>query len=793
MASDTNLLLGISIGAVFSGAKAIAASKTMIDRLGSSIKALEAKKLTLRANSDEYKKAEERIASLGAAVNQLSENNAKLDQIYQKRDRYKAQMMGAVALGYSLYKPIRASIELESAIAGVSKVVDFSEGGLEKFNAQIIDLTRRIPLAASELAQIAAAGGQMGIAEDKIIEFTELTAKMATAFDLSAQETGDVIAKLMNVYNLDIAKTRELGDTINYLTNSMATNPAAVTEIMGRIGGSAKIFGLTTDQAVALSGAFSALGKSPQTAATSINVLLNKLSTAPQQGKEFQEALETIGMDAEQLKDAIENDAQGALNEFLGALQGVEKRDLMGILTNLFGEGFADDMALLVGGMDKYNDALGLVNNTTVKAGAMEREFNTQAATTANQMVILGNAWQESLISIGDALKPLLQAVAWIGTAALKIFNTIFAALGPLKPIITGVVGAFLSLAVVIPFVGYALTFYKAGVINFSNAMIALRASTIANTIATKLSALWTNSATLAQNLFTASLWRARIALVAGTAAAWALNAAMLLNPFVLIGAAIAGAAVLIYKFWNPISEYFGGVWKRIKIVFAPAIKFFSDVIGGISSAFSSFFGWVSDGFSSAWEGIKGAFSTVGEFFSGVGSAISNGFKSGFSVTQSVAGWTWGKIKEIFAPSVDFFGAIVGYITRPFQQFFDWIAEKFNWIKDVIKTVFDTFSFIFGGEDNETYQSPAPDSPVAKAGAAASESPLFGGNGDYGEGSYGNDESGGFGSGLGSYGGGSRNTSVTFGDIYINNSSEAPAVIAQKVRSAVSYELEDLP
>jgi TP901 family phage tail tape measure protein len=709
-------------------------------------------------------------------------------------------MFDSLALGYSLYKPIRESIELETAMASVSKVVDFSEGGLKKFNSQILTLTDSIPLAATELAQIAAAGGQMGITEDKIIEFTELTAKMATAFDLSAQETGDAIAKLMNVYSLDIDKTRELGDTINFLTNQMATNPAAVTEIMGRIGGSAKIFGLTTDQAVALSGAFSALGKSPQVAATSINVLLNKLSTAPQQGKEFQDALEAIGLEAEELKDAIMDDAQGALSGFLSSLQGVDRRDLMGILTNLFGSGFADDIALLVGGMEQYDNALKLVTDTEGKAGAMEKEFQVQAATTANQMKLLGNAWHKVLISVGDAMKPLVQFGTFLGTQLSHGINLVINKLGPLGKIIGTVVGAVVALGVVIPVLGYAFTFAHAGLIHFNSALIALRVSTIGTTVATishtaatKLSVLWqkiaagaifrtqiasvmlstalyrqifaTNAATAATNksIIIASLWR--VASFGAAAATWALNIALLANPIVLIGAAIAGAALLIYKYWGPISEYFSGMWERIKIVFAPVINFFGSV----------------------WESVKSVFSSVGSFFSSVVSTIAAPFIWFFGWIGSIFSGIWDGLKSAFSPVGDFFGTIVGAIAAPFQALFDWLAEKFGWIGKIVGVIGDALSFVFGGEDNKTFAS-GEQKPASTAIAESSTLDYDSDDSDESEAFASND----YGS-HGSYAAAPRQTSVSFGDIYIQSSSEAPAVIAQRIRSAVAYELEDTP
>ena len=56
-------------------------------------------------------------------------------------------------------------------------------------------MTRYIPMSATELAKIAALGGQLGIAAKDIAPFVEVTAKMATTFDMTAEEAGTAIGK----------------------------------------------------------------------------------------------------------------------------------------------------------------------------------------------------------------------------------------------------------------------------------------------------------------------------------------------------------------------------------------------------------------------------------------------------------------------------------------------------------------------------------------------------------------------------------------------------------------------
>lgn len=86
----------------------------------------------------------------------LKEANAKIDSM-----RY--QVLGAFA-GFKglVEKPIKVAMEFETAMSDVKKVVDFeSASELKAFEKEIWKLTRTIPLAAKDLTNIVASGGEL--------------------------------------------------------------------------------------------------------------------------------------------------------------------------------------------------------------------------------------------------------------------------------------------------------------------------------------------------------------------------------------------------------------------------------------------------------------------------------------------------------------------------------------------------------------------------------------------------------------------------------------------------------
>lgn len=534
-------------------------------------------------------------AAMGAARAEAAKLGASFNTLHAA--------IGAIGLGAAM----RIPIDFESSMADVKKVVDFAnEMEFKKFQSGLLGLTDAIPRSASQLAAIAASGGQLGIAKERLLGFTTTVAKMSTAFDMGAEQAGDSIARLMNVYSLQLGEVGKLGDAINHLSDNSAAKAAQVVETLGRIGGVSKTFGLTAVQSAALSSAFIALGKSPEVASTSINALLMKLSTAPKQGKAFQDALEMIGLDAQQLADDIQVDAQGALTGFLEALKEVDKSEQVGILTDLFGMEYADDIALLVGGLDNYQKALRLTAEESAYLGSMEREFQNRSKTTANSLQLVRNSLEKTAITVGSTLLPAIgEAAAKVQGLALR-----FAAWAEnnqesartLGFAIAGVAG-FMAAGVVLQ-----------GVLMGVNAVLGLGRIALMGYYAT----IW--AVRLGMAAFSATLGVVRAGVLA-------LSIAMAVNPIgavaaaIAIGvAAIAGAAALIYVYWEPIKAFFAGLWDGIKSLFASGPEWFQNIIGAITLPWRTFFDWLGEKF--AWFGeaigkIKGLAGTVKGWFGG--------------------------------------------------------------------------------------------------------------------------------------------------------------------------------
>ena len=323
-----------------------------------------------------------------------------------------SEIQGLVGGAGGLAFATREAMKFETAMAGVKKVAEGTDEQYAQLSDELKKMGAELGISAAEMADLAAAGGQLGIPIEKLSEFTAIASKMSVAFGMTAEEAGNAAATIANVFQLPIGEVEKLGDAINVLGNNTAAREKDIVAAMARIGGTAKQFGLVADEAAALADAFIALGKPPEVAATAINAMLQKLQTAQSQGKDFQAALEGIGTSADEMAANIAANPQQALTEFLHKLEGLDKQSRALTLSQLFGTEYSDDIALLVGSLGEYEKALGLVADKGQVVGAMQKEVANAMSTSEAQ---IAKAKQEIInvaIEVGEKLLPLVSLLA---------------------------------------------------------------------------------------------------------------------------------------------------------------------------------------------------------------------------------------------------------------------------------------------------------------------------------------------------------------------------------------------
>lgn len=680
----------------------------------------------------------------------------------ENRSAYRAQMMDAVALGGALYGLVQPAVQFESVMADVKKVVNFdTPAQFGQMSKDVLLMSTRIPMAAEGIGAIVAAAGQAGIAREELLRFAEDAAKMGVAFDLSGQQAGAAMTGLRSIFGLTQDEVVKLGDAINHLSNNMDAKASDLLNIANRAGSTAKLFGLSGAQLNALGATFLALKTPPEVAATGINALLMKLATADKQNEKFQQGLQDIGLSAEVVKKMIGRDAQGALTTFLRQVK--KAPDLMGTLSDLFGMEYADDIAKLVGSMDTYEKAVGLVADQTAYAGSMQKEYEARSATTANNLQLLKNQMSRLGITVGNALLPALNNLVGALMGPIDSLANLAERFPIATQVVVGTVGAVLGLKVATIALGYAWTFVKGPILGAQVAFQSARAglallqvqAAATGTSAGILSVAWTRIQTGALGLI-APIKSAALAFWAMLPAIGATTAALLANPITWIvagiGVAVAGLVLVIRKYWDPIAAYVGGVFQGIRAAVQPAITslttvlapltpigtVIANVFGFIADAVSGLVGWVRDLLAPVTLS-KDEFDSLSASGQSLGSVIGSILSTAFTVLTlpiravgTLVGWviegftalvSFSPLQLISAawqPVAEFMTNLWSGITATVGQAIDWIASKIGFGVNAGKQVGDWFGSLFGGEKPVASTTVAATPRPAAVGSTAS-------------------------------------------------------------------------
>ena len=336
-----------------------------------------------------------------------------------------AALGGAFAFGTA------AAVKFEEEFANVKKTLDVSAEGEEAeriFNniaQQLRDIAKFSPAGISELSQIAAVGGQLGIAATDIVSFTDTIQKLTVATNLSAEQAAMSLARLQKITNLASADIDNLASVLVKLGNNFATTESeiitAATQIATATAGISTQFNNSATDALAFATALRAVGQPAQAGATAIIRLVQVVSRFVETGgEELVEIATTADLTTEAFQELFAIDPGRALALFIEGLGETEKqgKDALAVLDAIGLGQIRTTRALMALGRAEGEDGVGLVsealamaNQEFVENNALLTESERRYSTTISQLKILKNIVQEAGISFGSQFLPQVNNV----------------------------------------------------------------------------------------------------------------------------------------------------------------------------------------------------------------------------------------------------------------------------------------------------------------------------------------------------------------------------------------------
>lgn len=328
------------------------------------------------------------------------------------KDIISSAAVAGAAITAAFAVPISQAMDFESTMADVRKVVDFdSPQQFKQMADDVLELSSNLPMAATGIGAIVAAGGQAGIARKELTRFAEDAVKMGIAFDQTAEESGQMMAQWRTAFKLTQNEVVTLADKVNYLGNTGPANAAKISEIVTRIGPLGGVAGVASGEIAAMGATIAGMGVESEIAATGIKNFMLSLTSGSGKGIKGK-VLKAIKIDPKQLAADMQKDSKTAILKVLDSVAKLPKAKQAAALEALFGRESLGAIAPLLSNTDKLRENFNKVADAQIYAGSMQKEYASRAATTANAVQLLKNQLTAASISIGDLFLPSIVEAA---------------------------------------------------------------------------------------------------------------------------------------------------------------------------------------------------------------------------------------------------------------------------------------------------------------------------------------------------------------------------------------------
>lgn len=371
-----------------------------------------------QSNTNGVKGVRESTSAYQGLASQLKDTGKGIKEVGESIDTItKPIQYASTALAAGGVASAKFAIDFEDSFAGVKKTVDATPEQLSKIKQGIIDLSTTgidgrgaIPQTTTELNELAAAGGQLGISQENIIDFTEVMAQMGSATNLVGEEGAATLARFMNVMGTSQGEIRNIGSAIVDLGNNSATTESEIAEMALRMGKYGSSVRMSAADVLGYSAALSSLGIEAQMGGSAIGRTWLSIETAVASGGEgLTKFAKYSGKSAEEFKEQWNTDSSGAFN---GLLKGLQSAENLTVALDDLGINNTQDiqaMMALVNGYDLVTESVNRSNTAYQENTALQEEFNAKNETTASKLVNTKNNIIEAARSIGETMLPSIK------------------------------------------------------------------------------------------------------------------------------------------------------------------------------------------------------------------------------------------------------------------------------------------------------------------------------------------------------------------------------------------------
>ncbi|HHP0732451.1 TPA: phage tail tape measure protein, partial [Escherichia coli] len=475
----------------------------------------------------------------------------------------------AAAGGYAAGRFLQPAIGFGKEMSRVQALtrIDKNSPQFKALREQALKLGSETQFTASDAASGQSFLAMAGFTPQAIQAALPGVLNMALAGGVELGETADIGSNILTQFNLTADQMDRVGDTLTAAFTRTNTDLRALGETMKYTGPVAAKLGISLEEAAAMAGMLANNGLRGSDAGTAMRASLSRLASPP---KAAADALKELGVSVADARGKM-RPMEDVLLDLYKATQKYGQVDQVSFFKDIAGEEAFVGLQTLVAAAGS-GELQKLTRELQGARGEADRVAKVMADNLDGDLKNLDSAWEGLRIRISDLVDgPLRSVTQWLTRVLEKITS-----LAQAHPVLTRQLliagGALLAMTATIGSLSLVI-----GVLYGKLATLRLGFDILTRSmnVVRVLPALW--------GMVTGS-----VSLLGGAIGA-------LFSPVGLIVAALAGAAVLIWKYWDPIRAFFAGVFSWIMERLTPlreTFERFGPVFDAIGSGISLVFNW---------------------------------------------------------------------------------------------------------------------------------------------------------------------------------------------------------
>lgn len=602
-----------------------------------------------QARLDALSARQRRMAAIAASTANLNATRSKLSSAGTSMMMAGGVMMGATAV------PVAAYAQAEDAATGLKTAMMNARGEVDStfaaINALATRLGDKLPGTTADFQNMMTMLIRQGMSSKAILGgLGEATAYLAVQLKMPTDQAAEFASKMQ-----DATRTSE-------------------KDMMGLMDIIQKGFYLGVDQNNMLQ-AFSKLspaldilkkkGIESSQALAPLVVMADQMGMAGEASGNAYRKVFQMSMNASKVHKAsgtagVNLDFTNGKGEFGGIdkmfaqlekLKGLTTQKRLSVIKTIFGDD-AETLSVVSMMIDKGANGYQEVQQKMAAQASLQLRVNAQLATLKNLWDAASGTMTNALAAFGAAIAPDLKAlVNWIGDVAGKMREWSDA-----NP---------------------ELSKWLMRIVAGGGALVALLGA-LAVGAAAILAPFTMVTSAMAGFSTVAGLVSGGITLISGAFATLAANPVVLAIAAIIV--AIAGAAYLIYKYWEPIKAFFLRVWTAIDGIFEkyPILNYIFPIVG------------IARALIHNWEAVKG-------FFVGLWNQVTQAFDGGINgISQLFLNWSpWGLVYAAFQKVLSYLGIelpekFTDFGTMMLQGLMDGITNGLASVKQCIESAGDS-------------------------------------------------------------------------------------------------------